>query len=336
MRLVTSVFITIIMLCIIPRLAERMGYPNKYNNLNTLLWILPITVFFNSIVDFCKEVLMGLERFRIVFLVTIIEYMGYLIGVTLLYKFPGVKALAVAVLMGELMAAVFGVSFINAFSPIIGKASHDAVMAKRILRYAAPIALLSVGGFVLMELDIFMLGLFSPPEQITSYSIAKNICSKVAHINYAITMGVMATFAVIEDDYKDKRRYFTVASIANMIIAIAVAGVLVVFRNTAILLLYGSNYQGAGEIIKVLAIYYILFAVSNYYAIFLDYRNHAVTRSIFYTSVIGLNLILNFILIPRRGAKGAAIATILSLIPYLVLVVVQSNREWKRKGNHSV
>lgn len=40
-------------------------------------------------------------------------------------------------------------------------------------------------------------------------------------------------------------------------------------------------------------------------------------RALWYISVIVINLTLNYLLIPKYGAVGAAIATIVSILPYV-------------------
>ena len=50
--------------------------------------------------------------------------------------------------------------------------------------------------------------------------------------------------------------------------------------------------------------------------------------SICYTLSFVINLIMNWLLIPRIGAIGAAIGTVISLSPFPVLLAIQSKREW--------
>lgn len=44
-----------------------------------------------------------------------------------------------------------------------------------------------------------------------------------------------------------------------------------------------------------------------------------------YLVTLFLNLVLNYFLIPPMGANGAAIATAVSLVPYTILVMIQTN-----------
>ena len=44
-------------------------------------------------------------------------------------------------------------------------------------------------------------------------------------------------------------------------------------------------------------------------------------RAVWYTSVIVINLSLNYVLIPIYGGAGAAVATVISLIPYTIYCI---------------
>lgn len=329
-RLVCSMILTAVMLAVMPRISYVLGYPHKYENLRTLFLILPFIVLFNSIAEYNKHLFIGLESFLFVFIVTVTEYTGFLIFGYIMLKIRNDNiGLALACLIGELFAAIVGICSIFSTYKVERKMVIDKKLVINILKYSLPIAFLSLGGLILMEMDTFMLGIMSDAESISSYSIAKNICAKATHVNYALTVGVMTSFAIIEDEYYKKKKMFMKASIMNIITAVVVSICLFVFANIIIFILYGSKYPNSGSLIRTLTIYYVLYAVSNFYNSFLDFRNKAGIRCIFYLSVIIINIVLNYLWIPTYGAEGAAMATILSLVPYTIMVILQTKHEWK-------
>lgn len=331
-RVIASFAIAVLLLLILPNFAGGLGFPEKYKNLKTLLEILPFIVFFNSIADYYKEVFMGLTVFNKVFAVTVTEYAGFAVfAIVLLLLDADVCSLAIAYLLGEIGASLAGFIMAGNISFSFRKTGIQKEVAKKILKYAVPIAFLSLGGLVLMEMDTFMLGMLSTADNISNYSIAKSICTKVTHVNYALIAGVMTSFAVIEEGgFQKQKRSFNKAGRLNVIIAVLIALALYLFGNLLINILYGSSYPSAGGIIKILTVYYILYSVSTFYSVFLDFRNKAGIRSVFYVSVIVLNLLFNYLWIPKYGAAGAAAATNISLLPYTIMVIVQSCLEWDK------
>ena len=77
------------------------------------------------------------------------------------------------------------------------------------MKYAIPLVLTSLGGLVLMEMDTFMLGLFCSKEQVSVYSIAKQLVSKATNVNMAIWTGTVASLAMItKENFIDKKNKF--------------------------------------------------------------------------------------------------------------------------------
>lgn len=97
-----------------------------------------------------------------------------------------------------------------------------------------------------------------------------------------------------------------------------------------ITLLYGVEYQAAGRILIYLLPYYIMYSIASFFGAFLDFQNEAKTRSICYSTIVVINLFLNFLFIPRFGGIGAAVATSLSIVPYTILTVIVTVRIMRR------
>ena len=63
----------------------------------------------------------------------------------------------------------------------------------------------------------------------------------------------------------------------------------------------------------------------------LDYQKKAKQRMVSYFLMIAMNLVLNFILIPIYGGKGAAVATVISMVPYTFATGIMANKLFSRK-----
>ena len=178
-----------------------------------------------------------------------------------------------------------------------------------------------------------MLGLFSTKAEVAAYSIVKNLCSKATHVNYALTVGTVTSLSVITaENFEEKKREFHKVYRVNLWITIIVSAALMFIGPAAILFLYGAKYAEAGIIIRLLVPYYAMQGISNFCSAFLDFRGKARLRSICYVSIIIINLLLNYLWIPLYGAKGAALATDLSLIPYTVFVIISSFRQFYKRN----
>lgn len=184
---------------------------------------------------------------------------------------------------------------------------------------------MGLGGVFLLEMDTFMLGIMGTNEQLSVYSIAKTWTSKASHVNNVLITGVMTTFSVItNENIKEKRDKFKKVSICNFIITFGVMLFLLFAAPYVLIIMYGEEYSAAAQTVKILAFYYGLYGISTFYASFLDFQKKAKKRSKYYCSIIIINFVLNCCLIPIYGVNGAAIATVISLIPYTVFVYKES------------
>lgn len=333
-RIVCSFLISLAIFAILPLFAGKLGYPQKYPNLLWLLGISGILVLLNSITDFYKSLFVGLSDFKRVYIITVVEYCGYFFfSVLFLLLFHSVKALAYGYLLGGLAVSVLDFFSLNKSRP--GFFGQFGLSCRRyikpILTYAMPIMVLSIGSLVLVEMDTFMLGLFSTAENVATYNIAKNLCLKALHVNYTITVGTINSFAIIEtaNRKKQQKSFLKVAKISALVTAAVSFGFLL-FAEIAIRVVYGSDYMQAATLLRALIPYYALAGISNFYASFMDLRGKVGFRSICYLSVALINFVLNYLWIPKFGVLGAAVATDISILPYSVMTIIVSYREWKK------
>lgn len=334
LRLVASIIIAIIIEIVMPVVSIYLGYPDKYPDLKWLLQFSAILVFLNSFTELFKEINIGTNKFKNLFVVIVTEYIGYfLFSVAALYLSKNVKGIAVGYAISGILVGVIAFCMLygehNKYFDLIDDSYKTKILP--ILKYAVPIALISFSGMVLVEMDTFMLGMLGTKEDVAVYSIAKNLSTKASHINNAITIGVMTSFSVI--DYKnvfEKKKKFQKASLMNIGATIFVAAMFLIFARIAISILYGETYIKASIILRLLVVYYALYGISNFYSTFLDFRNKAGIRSVCYLIAAVVNLMLDFLWIPRYGAYGAVLATELSLLPYTIFVIIITMRVWRK------
>lgn len=332
-RMEVSIVLFFIIIGSAPFIASAIGYPQPYINLKKLIYIMGGMVFLNSFTEFFKQFYIGIQKFKELCLITLVEYFSYCLF-SIFFLFIDSAPTSIAF---EYCAAGVVVLVCNALI-VSKKYNTDLVLQgiknlqqqKKILKYAMPLVLTSLGGLVLMEMDTFMLGLFCTKEQISVYSIAKQLVSKATNVNMAIWTGTVASLAMItKENFEEKKTKFIRVSRLNNAASLIICVCFVLFGKTAIRFVYGNEYMAAGNILILLIPYYFLFCMSSLYANFLDFMGHAKTRAFWFVSVIVINICLNYLLIPIYGASGAAIATIVSLIPYTIYCLCDVQKMYK-------
>jgi len=319
-RLGVSCVMFIIIMVLSPLIAERIGYPQPYQNLRSLMYLMGGMVFFNSFSEFFKHFYIGIQEHRNLCLVTFVEYFSYCIFTIIILL---IKNNPISIAIGYCIAGVI-VLIYNIWKVLLKydwqsvcQGIKDLRLLQKILKYAIPLVLTSLGSLVLLEMDTFMLGLFGTKEQVSVYSIAKQLVSKATNVNMAIWTGTVASLTMItKENFEEKRQKFKKVNGLNNMVSVFICFCFALFGRIAIQIVYGNEYVASGSVLLLLIPYYFLYCMSSFFANFLDFMGHAKTRALWFISVIVINLSLNYLLIPNYGAIGAAVATTVSLIPY--------------------
>ena len=326
---------------LLPNFAFFRELSRAYPRLHTLLLLAPFIAGLNSFAEFFKETAVGSQEYRDLFILTTVEYGTILAagpaGAALNRSAEGAGAGFLAAYILTFLTGLIlttrrnGIGFRDAHSP------EHRKTAAGIFRYALPLALIGIGGVILVEMDTFMLGVLGTAEDVSNYAIAKQICTKASHINNALAMGTLASFSVIgTGEYDGKRRSFARVAKINIAVTLGTGLAMFLLAGPAISVLYGEKYTKAATIIRCLIPYYILYGLSAFYALFLDFHGKAGGRSLWFAVMVAVNLALNLLLIPPYGTAGACAATAVSLVPYTLYLLYECYLKiWKglKKAN---
>lgn len=320
-RIFMSIIILMTIILTAPFLVNKIGFPQPYPNLKILLYIMSIMVFFNSLTEFFKHFYIGIQELKKLCTITFIEYFSYcLFTICFLFIYDNPTSIAFGYCVAGTIILICNIRITskNYSGQAILQGIKDLQLVNKILKYAIPLVLTSIGSLVLMEMDTFMLGLFGTKQQVSIYSIAKQLVSKATNVNMAIWTGTVSSLAMItKENFNEKKHKFKKVSFLNNAVSIFICLCFALLGGIAIKIIYGEDYIDASKILYLLIPYYFLSCMSSLYANFLDFMGYAKMRALWYILVIIINLTLNYLLIPKYGAVGAAIATIVSILPYM-------------------
>lgn len=332
-RFFVSVLSVVVMAALASPIATIAGYPKLYANLKKLLFIMPVMVFFNSFTDFFKQIYTGTQSYKMLCVITFIEYFSYgLFAVLLLVFFQNPISIAIGYCVGGIVILICNVLIIckEYDTKLVYKGRGDKELQKSITKYAIPLVSASFGGFILTEMDTVMLGLYSTKEQVSLYSVVKSLISKSLNVNMAILIGTVVSLSMItKDNLFEKQTQYKKVSHINNTVSLFICICFLLFGKFAIGLVYGDKFAAVDKIIIGLMPYQLLYSLSSLRANFLDFMGHAKMRAVWFMSVIVINLILNYLLIPVYGALGAAAASSVSLIPYTLYCMYDVHKVFK-------
>ena len=186
---------------------------------------------------------------------------------------------------------------------------------KEIIKYSLPITLSTVSLYLLSSIDIFFLKYFYGDNYVAYYSVAIKIISIISVAINALSLSVATDIA-----YNFKNNNFSILkTILNKTAKIIfyfsfVLTILILMFSNSILNVFGKEYLISKEILIILLLGNLIMAISgNTYIYLLMTNKGKILGRLIFISVL-INVILNFILIPKYCLYGAAISSVIALL----------------------
>jgi O-antigen/teichoic acid export membrane protein len=171
-----------------------------------------------------------------------------------------------------------------------------------------------------VNLDTVLLGAMAPLAEVGRYNAAYRILTLICSVFYLVTQSIYPRLSASTAG-ADLRKLVLLALAMAVAAGSLIAAVLWWIATPILAIIYGSEF-GAAHLLRIL-----VFAVPMDFAAALlgvSFASRGFERYLLYSSGIAAlsNLGINLVLIPRMGAEGAAIATILSYVVLLVVLFV--------------
>ena len=203
-------------------------------------------------------------------------------------------------------------------------------LASQLLRSSWPLMLAGIAIMIYMRIDQVMIKAMLGNEAVGNYAAAVRVSEAWYFIPVAICSSlfpaIIKSKEISEDDY-----YSKLQKVYDLVVwlAIAIAIPVTVLADIAILVLFGPQYHAASSVLKIhiwAGVFVFLGVASGKWYVVENLQRYS-----FYRTLAGavVNVFLNFLLIPRMGITGAALATIVSYFTAAYLSVVFSKHSRK-------
>lgn len=202
---------------------------------------------------------------------------------------------------------------------------------RRWMRSVVPLALMSGLTMINGQVDIVMLGLLGTKEEVALYRVAFSgaalVLLAVLAVNAAIAPHCARLFAA--RDQSRLQRVVTLSTRLTFGTAAAAAGGLVLLGGPILEWVFGPAYRPAYPALAILSIGQLAAASAGPARDLLNMAGleHETLRAV--AGALGLNVVLNAVLIPLLGSSGAAAATAVSIVAGHVLLC---RALWTRTG----
>lgn len=211
-------------------------------------------------------------------------------------------------LLLEACLSAAALAYLYARKPISEKWCWNKLVSRVLLKEASPFLLSGLALTLYLQIDRLMLSSLMDSSALGLYSVALTISGAFNFIPIAICVSLAAKIANVPS-HSDRVDFFVKLNALLLWLGIAFALTLYLSADFLIAILFGAQYQGSAQILKihVFSLIFIFISVANDY-FSLSMRNGKVTlmRTL---AGLGINIALNSMLIPEWGIAGAAISS---------------------------
>ena len=271
--------------------------------------------------DVCDYLFQAQERFRLSFfgrglpilLSTIIKILALIANAPLLF-FAAAESIESVMIAGALYLLYRRSIRPSPVRPV-------QVIAPRLLIEGLPLVLSALAVMVYMRTDVVMLGKLIGYQTAGIYAAASQVCEACAVLPAALMPALFPVLVRWRRFGKTSYQYrFEWIFLAASIIGVLVSLGLSLGAHTIVTVLFGPNYLAAADVLAVSAwtvLFMFIGIAQSSYDITEGLTWFATTRT--FLGAL-LNIVLNWLFIPRYGAIGSAVATLTAQIFSSVLL----------------
>ncbi|MDP1808520.1 MAG: oligosaccharide flippase family protein [Actinomycetota bacterium] len=275
-----------------------------------------IILIFFALCEFAKAALQGAQRFDYVGWVTGVEYAGKLAGAA------GLVLLGFG-LAGALYGFAFGLIAACCTALILflklgmRLPSLSGSEWRSLVGYSLPLILTTASFVIYTELDNIMVGYYVGIEAVGVYSAALFLARGVPEVAKPIGQAAGPIIVKLNQLDGDKAAIFAERLIKYVLALFLPISAAIFVLAPNILALAGKDYVAGAPSLRVMSVFILSLSLGVVVTPMLDYLGLAWRRAVWMSVSVSANVVLNFLLIPRIGAVGAAIATAVTHAPYV-------------------
>ncbi len=283
-----------------------------------LLALLPFFITGTILSTFFKQTLQSKHEFKRILMIDIIG-LGAMVVLLVTLGTMGIIESSIHILM--ILAAVQFTTAVWGYRlsrPVLSFDKRlDMRWLAKLTRFGMYATIGSLGSIMYTRMDIIMLGIFLGSTSVAIYSSASVIAITVFIIPQAASMVYFPMVSRISVS-KSQTRYATIRSLyfksvgTVLLITVPMSLVFILFPEKILYLLFQDKYLASAPVLRVLALWGIIRPWGNLSGAALEGLGKPnVNATLIWVATI-LNVTGNYILIPRMGAIGAAVASVIA------------------------
>jgi len=285
-----------------------------------------IIYFFTLLAAFLLSIVRGLKNFKLFNLLRTLYPLSCLIGVLALYALSGHALKAFITLYVAINVLLYSAFFIFLFHKLSLRFIPDFSLVVPLISYGLKSYFQLLLGHLIYQADIYIIAYLLDARQVAFYTIAVSVATLLWYLPNTVGVVLFPELSSIRNEHEIHKISTTICR-HTVMIAFFGAICLSVMGNFLIQLIYGAEY--VHSIVAMLLILPGIIVMSVYKVLTRNFssRNRQQISVMAASISLILNVWLNFILIPRFGIEGAAVASTVSYLLAGAILVIAVHRE---------
>jgi len=264
--------------------------------------------------ELLPNLLLGIQKFKEYNLSYIVFPLVSLIVALLLLSYVGaeVKYALLAYASGQIVSVLWLFMVVNRNIGADAEITEPETSWVQLFSYSWKVHLSNVIGFLNYRIDMFLVNLLGSPATVGVYFIAVQIVEKLWLLSQAVNTAI---FPHLAEKYKRNSRDTSVTEVlgsATFITTAVVALVLAALGSYIIELFFGKAYLESAPVLLILLPGILATSVGRILSNDFSARGKPQLNVYVGVLTVAVNIGANIYLIPRMGARGAALATSIS------------------------
>ncbi len=203
------------------------------------------------------------------------------------------------------------------------------------LKYSLPMMPSLLSAWILNLSDRIFIERYFSLKEVGIYSLGYKIAGLVLIISTAFNLAYNPVFFKLanSEDQINAKKTLSKYNLTYIIILITVIFSITLFSKEVILLFFKPAYFEAYKIVILISVAYLINQVAGLFNLSIYQRKKTVVIMFIVLGSAGINIVLNFLLIPIYGIYGAAYATILSFLIFAVVKYFFAQKYYPVKVN---
>ncbi|MEH6407993.1 MAG: polysaccharide biosynthesis C-terminal domain-containing protein [Leeuwenhoekiella sp.] len=326
-KMVLTVFFLSAALCIVFMVLPKSLYHTIFrdNTSYILMQKVGAVLFFYALTLLNTEYFRAIDRLYLSELFrSFIKYSPLAIGVFFLNYFNKQSYLIDVFLYGFIALAIITSIIVISKKGKKKKTTHDDLGFIKIIKRSYPMAISSLGFFLLLSIDVLFLKRYSNFANIAYYAVAIKIIFVLSLILNGINASIAPKIAELYSKNEHIELKALLRSNARLIFFLSLPLILlIIFFPASLLGLFGNQYIVAKGALYLLLGGHLASTIFGSAAVYLNMTGkQRLFQNILLITVL-INLVLNWVLIPKYGIEGAAVASSFSVIFWNVVAAIK-------------